>query len=178
MKLILKIPTFLFLTFLFANCLKAQMKRAYNFNAKIHQSMEDSLLNQFQNTIYNTFYNPEYMSNNTPIATMMKVDINWEGKVTSISFSDSADSIFVRAFKNHPKWYDDKATLEKYAKVKSLTNISLLIPVNYEPGYPHQRKTFSYDELEGLMKFNKKSFTGKSIVFEPVNIVVLARGNM
>lgn len=179
MKQILKTSVILFVTLLFANCLKAQIKADLRYSQKrVKQPAQDSLFNQFRNTIYNTFYNPVYMSNTTTTSTLLKVDINWEGKVTDISFSDSADSIFVKAFNNHPKWYDDKATLERYAKVMSLTNISLLIPINYEPNYPHQRKILSYDELEGLMKFGKRNFTGKAIMFEPVNIAVLSKNNM
>ena len=176
MKQILKAFVTLLVSLLFVNCLKAQIKLQHD--PKIKQTMEDSLFNQFRNTIYYSFYNPAYISNTTTTLTIMKVDINWQGKVTNMGFSDSADSTFVKAFNNHPKWYDDKATLEKYAKVMSLTNISLLIPINYEPNYPDQHKVFSYDELEGLMKFGKKSFTGKCIMFEPINISVLSKGNM
>jgi|GEM_PF-6123628 len=178
MKPILKTTAILFVSLLLTNCLKAQTKPVFNYNPKIKHSVADSLYNQFQSDVYYSFYNPTYMSNTTTTSTIMKVDIDWQGKVTDINFSDSADSIFVKVYRNHLKIHDDKVLLEKYAKSKSLTNISLLIPVNYEPNYPHQRKTFSYDELEGLIKFNKRSFTGKSIIFEPINIAVLTRGNM
>jgi len=176
MKQIIKTLVILFVSLLLLKSANAQLKLGYKPKAK--QLPEDSLFNQFRNTVYNSFYNPVYMANTTPVSTMMKIDIDWQGKVTSINFSDSADSIFVKAFKNHKNWYDDKATLEKYAKVMGLTNVSLLIPINYEPNYPNQRKLFSYDELEGMMKFDKKSFTGKAIIFEQINIGVLPKRNM
>jgi hypothetical protein len=182
MKQLFKIFIILAASFFCVKNLKAQEKFTFDKkpirNNKVKLSVEDSLYSEINNTIYNTFYTPSYMVNKTPVFTVFKVDIDWEGKVISIQFSDSADSTFVKAWLNKPKYHDDKATLERYAKAKSLTNISLLIPVIYEPNYPQQKKVFSYDELEAIMKFNKQNFTGKSIMFSPINIAVLLRGNM
>lgn len=175
MKTIIKTSTILFILMLLINHVHAQVKPTYSHAKK---SVEDSLWGQFQNAVYYTYYNPAYMSNTTTTSTVMKIDIDWQSKVTSIRFSDSADLLFASAFTNRPKWNDDKITLEKYARIMKLTSISLLIPINYEPNYPKQQKVFSYDELEGWMKFDKKSFTGKAIIFEPINISVLSKGNM
>ncbi|MDB5129969.1 hypothetical protein [Mucilaginibacter sp.] len=147
-------------------------------NEKYKHSVSDSLFNEFSNGIYHSFYTSSYMSTTTPTFTMLKVDISKNGKVTSIQFSDSADSTFVKAYLNRKKWHDDKATLEKYAKIKSYTDVSLLIPVSWEPDYPNQKKLFSYDEMEGIMRFNKKDFTGKSVFFPPIYIKITPGGNM
>jgi hypothetical protein len=147
-------------------------------SGKYKHSASDSLFNKFSNGIYHSFYTPSYMSTRTPTFTMLKVDINKDGKVTSIQFSDSADSTFVKAYLNRKKWHDDKATLERYAKIKSYTDLSLLIPVSWEPNYPNQKELFSYDEMEGIMRFNKKDFTGKSVFFPPIYIKITPGGNM
>jgi hypothetical protein len=145
---------------------------------KYRHTASDSLFTEFSGTVYNCYYTPSYMSNSTPTFAMLKIDIDPKGKVTSIQFSDSADSTFVKAFVNRKKWHNDEATLEKYAKIKGYSEISLLIPVSWEPKYPYQKKIFTYEELEGLMKFNSKNFTGKSIIFSPIHIKLSSSGNM
>jgi hypothetical protein len=175
MKISFKI-IILIMSFSWMNCLMAQEK---NQNMeRFNQKAADSLFTEISNTIYDSFYTSSYMSTTNSTFTVLKIDINKQGKVTGINFSDSANSTFVKAYTNRKKWHDDTATLEKYAKMNSYTDVSLLIPVSFEPNYPYQKKVFSYDELESMMKFDKKNFTGKSILFSLIRITVLPHGNM
>ncbi|EHQ30358.1 hypothetical protein [Mucilaginibacter paludis] len=171
MKNILKFSIITVLLFSLTNGLKAQIKLTYN-PKRIKPLTEDSLFNDFRNAIYYTYYHPSYMSNKKPIFTMLKITLDWQGKVTDLGFSDSADSVFVNAFANKAKQYDFKATIETYAKVKSLTKISLIIPVYFEPSYEKKEHAFTYGELEGLMKFNKRSFEGPAIFYPEMNIAL------
>jgi hypothetical protein len=88
------------------------------------------------------------------------------------------DPNFTKAWLNKKNSHDDKATLQQYAKIKGYYNMSLLIPVSYQPNYPNQKKVFTYDELGETMKFSKRNFAGKAILLEPINIVVLSKSNM
>lgn len=165
--------------FLFgANGAVAQTTQAKDFILP-KQSYTDSLYAIICNPIYNSFYNPSYMSSTTPTFTMLKIDIDKNGKVTDIRFSDSADSTFVNAYVNRKKWPNEISTIEKFAKAKEYSDVSLLMPVNYEPNYrPKQTKVFSYEEMENIMKFNKKEFTGKVVKLPSMNIRVLSEHNM
>src|ERR1700759_1574662 len=133
----------------FINGLKAQK----NFGQQtIKRSVSDSLLVQIKNDIYYSFYNPTYMTNKKPVFTFLKADINWDGNLTSIAFSDSADSTFVNAFSVYATKQNYRETFQKYITVQKLKNVSILIPVNYEPDYSSKdysvsRKTLTYKEL-------------------------------
>ena len=143
-----------------------------------HVSYADSLIGEFENSIYDSFYNPAFWAkSNTPRFTVFKIDIGQDGKVKGMGFSDSADTLFVNAFLNRKKYHDDIATLEKYAKAKSYSNVSILIPVSYEPSYS-SRQSFYYDKMESIMKFDKKDFEGKAILLSPIKIAVLSEHNM
>ena len=157
--------------FLFASITNAQQN-------KRDVSPADSLINEFKNSIYNSIYNPVFWSKSyVPTFTVLKIDIDARGKVQDVRFSDSADTLFVKAFLNRPKYHDDKLTLERYAEAESYKDISILIPVSYEPSYsPH--RNFYYDNMESLMKFDKKDFTGKAIMLSPIKIAVLKERNM
>lgn len=172
----LKMLSILFISFLWLNNTSAQIN--LNSVKKFKQPLEDSLLREIDNDIYYSYYSPAYMSNKVPVFTMLKIDIGWDGKVTGIQFSDSADSTFAKAYFNNSNANNRKAIFEKYAKIKSYSRVSLLIPVSWEPNYPNQKKIFSYDEMEGMMKFNKKDFTGKSVFFSPIYIRISSSGNM
>lgn len=182
MKPFLKVLIISCVSFLCAKNLKAQEKfttgKKAIINKTFKQSTEDSLYLEISNTIYYTYYNPAYMSNKTPVFTILKVDVDWAGKVTNISFSDSADSVFVKAWQNKPKVHDDKATFERYSKEKSYKNVSLLIPISYEPQLPNSNKYFTNDYLETYLKFDKKAFVGNAIMLPPITITVLEKGNM
>ena len=145
---------------------------------KYKHTVSDSLLTEFSNAVYNTFYTPSYMSTTTPTFAVLKIEIDKNGKVADIRFSDSADSTFVKAFDNRKKWHDDKATLEKYAKLKSYKDVSLLMPVSFEPQQPNSDKHYANGYLESYLKFDKKPFEGKAIMLSPIFITVLSKGNM
>lgn len=182
MKSFLKVLVILCVSFLNVKNLIAQEKFNANkkgiINKTYKQSTEDSLYLEISNTIYYTYYNLAYMSNKTPVFAILKVDVDWAGKVTNISFSDSADSVFVKAWQNKPKVHDEKATFERYSKEKLYKNVSLLIPVSYEPQLPNSIKYFTNDYLETYLKFDKKAFVGNAIMLPPIIITVLLKGNM
>lgn len=138
----------------------------------------DSMLTEFYNKIYGSFYNPTYRLNKIATFALLKIDIDKTGRINSIDFSDSADSSFVNSFAQRSQSEYDKVTLERYAKEKSYKDLSLLIPVIFEPNFPNQKKIFNYDELEGLLRFNKQNFTGKSVILSPIFIKVAVKGNM
>lgn len=168
--------------FLFANTTNGQQKsileRVQHRNINTPANAADSLIAEFENSIYNCFYNPKFWSkSNTPTFTVLKIDINKLGKVKNIRFSDSADTVFVNAFTERPKYHDYKATLEKYAKIKLYRNISMLIPVSFEPLYGPIR-SLNFDKIESLMKFDKKDLTGKIILLPAIRIKVLPEHNM
>ncbi len=182
MKPILKALIILALAFLYAANLKAQEKFSTPpkilVNKAFRQSTEDSLYLEISNTIYYTYYNPAYMSNKKPVFTLLKVDIDGAGKVTNIKFSDSADSVFVKAWRDKPKVHDDKSPFERYSKEKSYKNASLLIPISYQPLFPNSNKYFTNDYLETYLKFDNKAFVGNAIMLPPIVITVLEKGNM
>src|ERR1700753_686578 len=120
MKNITKIIIIHTACFLLVNNLKAQ--EGILGSGKYTHTVSDSLYTEFSNTIYSSFYHSSYMSTNTPTFAIFKIDFDKNGKVTDMKFSDSADSSFVKAFENRKKWHDDKATLERYAKIKSYKN--------------------------------------------------------
>ena len=182
MKQIIKTALILFTSLLWVHNLKAQTKSTLGFDIKSRakpykQTLEDSLFNELNNTIYYTYYNPSYIHNKAPVFTILKVDIDWNGKVTLIGFSDSADSTFVKAWINRPKDDDGKATFERYAEVKSYKNVSLLIPIAYETDLPNANKNYTNDYLESYFKFNKKAFTGNAVILSPIIIPILKTGN-
>src|SRR4051812_39305891 len=109
MKSMFKILFIVLIQFLCVSGLQAQNLKVKT-NAIIHQSAEDSLIKEFSNTLYHTYYNPTFMQVTTATFTMLKIDIDWNGKVTGINFSDSADSVFVKAWINKKSDHDDKAT--------------------------------------------------------------------
>ncbi|PWK75301.1 hypothetical protein LX99_03794 [Mucilaginibacter oryzae] len=156
------------------NCAKAQDKILGE--GKYRHTLSDSLLSEFSSTVYDSFYNPSYMATTTSTFAMLKIDIDIAGKVKGITFSDSADSTFVQAFKNRKKRHDDKATLEKYAKLKMYKDVSLLIPVSFEPKLPNSDKHYTNSYFESYLRFNHEDFTGKAIILTPIFIPVLAKG--
>jgi hypothetical protein len=141
-------------------------------------SYTDSLINEFKSELYNCLDQSGIRSKIVnPTFTVLKIDIDKNGKLTDIKFSDSADTLFIKTYMGRHKYHDDKSTLEKYAKAKSYTNISILIPVNYEPAY-NSKNSFNADKIGDYMKFNKKDFTGKAIMLTPIQIGVLSEHNM
>ncbi|MFA6247344.1 MAG: hypothetical protein WC615_10415 [Mucilaginibacter sp.] len=138
-------------------------------------------INQFRNIVYNTIYSPEFRSQSfMPSFAFLKIDINASGNVTDVRFSDSADTLFVKQFKLRKSTpSNEKVLLEQYAKDNSYKDISIIIPVNYEPNYTNKQSSiFYYNQMEALMQFNKKQFVGKAIILAPINIPVLTKGNM
>ncbi|MBS1520228.1 MAG: hypothetical protein JST50_04470 [Bacteroidetes bacterium] len=141
-------------------------------------SYADSLMGSFRNSIYSRIYNPAFWSKSTkPAFTMIKISIDINGKVSNIKFSDSADTLFLKTFLSMPKHYNDIAILEKYAAIKSYKNVSILVPVSYEPGY-NPNHNYSYSNLQSLMKFDKKDLVGEVIITPPIIIGVLNEHNM
>lgn len=175
-----KIIASIFATVIFV--LACQNINAQNVKSPIvpaSQLSNDGSINQFRNIVYNSIYTPEFWSKSfIPSFAVLKIDINASGHVTDIQFSDSADTLFVRQFeKRKSKLADEKALLERFAKTNSYKDISIIIPVNYEPNYGNKR-SFYYDQMESLMLFNKKQFTGKAIILATMNIAILTKGNM
>jgi hypothetical protein len=168
---------------LFARPVIAQQKEKYSAIAiekplLIHYSKADSLINEFENSVYECIHDPKFWAKSyVPTFTILKIDIDGMGKVKDIRFSDSADSLFVKAYLNKPNYHNDRSTLEKYAKEKSYTDVSLLIPVSYEPNYSPVR-SYYYKTMESIMKFDKKDFTGKAIMLKPISIKILKENNM
>jgi hypothetical protein len=164
-----------------SNKICAQQKNNHdNRNlALVKQKYIDSLITEFSNTIYNSGYNPAFWAKcYTPTFTVLRIDIAKNGKVSKIGFSDSADSLFVAEFSKGFKPERDKQTLEKYAKAEELKGIAILIPIYYEPWVDVKYKFhFNYGTIEGLFRFNKKAYRGKSIVLPAVRIPVLSIGN-
>lgn len=135
-----------------------------------YTSYADSLLTEFINTVYNSIYDSNFRSKSyIPTFTVLKVDIDNTGKVTGVNFSDSADTLFLKAFSQRRRYHDDKSTLEKFAKAKGYTDVSILIPVNYEPYYSANRSIY-YNNMNSIMRFNKKDFTGRAIILPPIII--------
>lgn len=162
--------------FFCAGSIKAQDKILGEGRYK--HTVSDSLITQFYNKVYGCFYNPVYIKKGSVTVTLLKIDIDKNGKVRNMGFSDSADPNFKEAFSQRKTNPDDFDTLAKYAAIKGYVDLSLLIPVYFEPGYPNQYKAFNYEELEDLMKFNKESVTGRIILLQPIIIRVAKSGNM
>lgn len=144
-----------------------------------HQKYADSLIGVFCNTIYRCGYNPGFWAKcYTPVFTTIKIDIDKKGKLSGVEFSDSADSLFKAEFSKGLNHERDKQILEEYAKAEQLKNVSILIPVYYEPWADVKYKFhLNYGAIEGLLRFNKKPYRGNAIVLPPVRIPVLSTGN-
>ncbi len=170
----MKSVVFYLLLLSFTNCLFAQNRMPVLKKL----SYTDSLLSKIDAPIYYSFYNPTYMVVKTATVTVLKIDIDKKGKVTDIRFSDSADSTFLKAYANRQQWPDEKGTIEKYAKAKGYRDVSLLMNVRFEPRYPSPIKDISYDQVEAIMQFAGKEFTGNSVILPGMNIRVLAEHNM
>ena len=140
-------------------------------------STADSLLTGIDNAIYYSYYNPGFWSKATkPIFTILKIDIDKEGHVGTIRYSDSADSLFANTYLKKVTFPDEKVKIEKYAKIKSYTNTSIVIPVSYEPNYGPGCRV-DYESIESMLTFNKEAFTGAVILLAPIHIQVLSHGN-
>jgi hypothetical protein len=138
----------------------------------------DSLINEYKNSVYECYHNPGFWSkNNKPVFTIIKIEIDKNGDIKDIRFSDSADPLFVNAYLKRVKYHDEKQTLKKYASAKSFKNISILIPVSYEPQYNPQH-SFESNAIENMLKFNNHDFSGDAIILEPLKIGVLADHNI
>ncbi|WP_162996453.1 hypothetical protein [Mucilaginibacter celer] len=146
--------------------------------SKFKRTAADSLYLEINNFIYGTFYNPTYWETKTPTFTVLKVDITWDGRVSDMRFSDSADSAFVKAWNDKLQTHDIKATFGRYAKEKSYEYLSLLIPVSFEPLQPKSENHYANKYLESYLKFDKRDFEGEAIMMTPVFVQVLAKGNM
>src|SRR3569623_1081077 len=106
------------LCFLFFNVTQAQQMDTGK--SAVHISYVDSLMGSFRSSVYSRIYNPAFWSKSyKPVYTMLKISIDENGKVKEIKYSDSADALFVKTFLGMPKYYNDIATLEKYAMAKS-----------------------------------------------------------
>ena len=182
MKQIFKVLSTLFISILWLNNTSAQIKINLKTDSKYKQSLEDSLRMVIDNDIYYTYYSPYtsgYRSNHKiPVFTMLKIDIGWDGKVTKIQFSDSADSAFVKAYFNNPRASNRKDIFEQYAKIKSYSRVSLIIPVSYQPNSPNKEGVFSYDNVQSLTKFTGQSLIGPVVLLPTVIISVLSKNNM
>lgn len=176
----IKIVQYAFALLLLVNVANAQQqKKAIIQPPSAHTSYVDSLLNEFRGTVYNSFNNPVFWAKSqTPVFTFLRVDIDKNGKVKNIRFSDSADTLFVAAFSHRPKYHNDKLTLERYAKARTYTDLSIIIPVSYEPSYSPQRDFYEINNMETLMKFDNMEISGKVIILSPVKIGVLPDHNM
>jgi len=144
----------------------------------VKRTNTDSLIRIIDNTIYNTYYNSNYWKKSIiPVFTVLKIDITETSNVKRIEFSDSADTLFTKELWRNPAYKNIKTALERYAKNKGYKNISILIPINYEPNYSPVHGV-DYKHVESLMKFNGKDVIGKTILFSPVRIKVLSKGNI
>lgn len=148
--------------FLFAN-------NAFGQGHENMRSSADSLLDEFENSVYGNTYEPNALSKYTPRLTLLKIDINVNGQVTDIRFSDSADTSIVRTFQHRHQYHNDKSTFEKYARIKSYSDVSVLIPVSYWLLY-NESKKINWGKTDALMKFEGKDFNGKAIILPLLDI--------
>lgn len=164
-----KVTVILAVSLLFYDKVNAQRKGVTEKPSSAQTSFSDSLGNAFRNSVYRSinktiFWSKSYVST----YTMLKIDIDKYGKVKSLRFSDSGDTLFVKAF-SHTQAYADTKLLEKYVRSRSYKDISILIPINYNPFY-NTRRRFYYDKMESLMKFDGKDLNGKAILLPSINI--------
>ena len=140
----------------------------------------DSLIQEYKDYLFNSINNPKFWAEvKTPAYILLKIDFDATGKVKSIRFSDSTDTLFVSAFNRQPKYHNYQLTLETYAQKKGYKDVSLLIPIYYEPHYDTDPGFYiSYNRLEMTVKFDGKEFRGKSIILSPIIMRVLSKGNM
>ncbi|QEM13999.1 hypothetical protein [Mucilaginibacter rubeus] len=139
------------------------------------QSDSDVTTGRIYRAIYNTYNNPYYWKKSLkPTFTTLKIDVSKKGSITDIRFSDSADSLFKAEFEQNIKKF--RSIADQWVKSKSYKGISLLIPVYYETKY-ELKPTVGYDDVEFVLKFNKKAFTGNTVLLRPVTIRVLNNGN-
>jgi hypothetical protein len=171
----IKITTLLIIGCFFSKQLSAQTVQPSEL---VNPITEQGLLNKILNDIYFTYYSPTYISNKTPVFTILKVDVSQNGKIADISFSDNTDAEFKNAYFNNKDIGVFKKTFEKYAQQKSYFNISLLIPISYQPNSPNKEGGGSYDNIQSLTKFKGQSLIGSTVILPMVTISVLSKNNM
>jgi hypothetical protein len=99
------------------------------------------------------------------------------GELKSLNFSDCADSLFTKELLGNPNHLKTlQVALQEYARKATYKNISILIPVSYQPNYSPTRE-MDYKHVEALFQFNKRDIVGKTIIFSPIRIKVLSKGN-
>ncbi|MBD1384262.1 hypothetical protein IDJ75_03150 [Mucilaginibacter rigui] len=167
--------TLLIIGCFFSKNLPAQNVQPSEF---VNPTTEQGILNKILNGIYFTYYSPTYISNKTPVFTILKVDVSKTGKITDIIFSDNTDAAFKNAYLNNNDIESFKKTLERYAQQKSYLNTSMLIPISYQPNSPNKEGVFTYDNIQSLTKFKGQSFIGSTVILPTVIISVLSKNNM
>lgn len=129
----------------------------------------DFLYKKINDGIYYSYYNPKYMDRPLNTVTFFKIDIDKRGEVSGISFSDSADSVFVKAYFERQKMYNTMPYIQQFVKQGGYREVALLIPVSFEAVKPLDT---AFKNPEKLMRFSKRDFTGKAIIFPVLNIKI------
>ncbi|AMR31571.1 hypothetical protein A0256_09110 [Mucilaginibacter sp. PAMC 26640] len=165
--------------YLITNIAQAQQKHPFGLNTRLKAVIsKDSLLTDFENSVYRRIYNPDFWNKcYTSTFTVIKIDIDSNSKVTSIKFSDSADSLFTKIYATRKIQFDECTTLSNYAKTKAYKNISIIIPVIYIQNYSAQT-SFNANNVESLLKFGNKAFLGNAIIRPTITIKLLPKGNI
>ncbi len=129
----------------------------------------DTVLNKFYMSILTNLNYPQFLVDNcVPTVTMLKVEIDEKGLVKEIKMSDSAD-LLVRVQFTSIMDKLDTSSFQKYARLKFLKNISVLIPFTFFLATEHCRSPmFKVSFLDNLFYFNKELFRDTTCILPPL----------
>jgi hypothetical protein len=135
------------------------------------QNPADSLLiKQFEDSFWLRVFPPvQLYVKCIPVMCMLKIDINNTSKISGLTLSDSADSLFNESFKKNVNKID-VSLLEQYCVNRAIKNKTIVVPLHYS-----YRKSvcstpiMDFKLLENYSSFNGKNLTGEIILLPPIN---------
>ncbi len=125
----------------------------------------DSLINEFQWSIRKNLQYPNLLKENCiSTFTVLKAEIDGNGKVKDIILSDSADPLFNMEFVFIVKKLNTGA-LEKLALKRKLTSATLLMPIYISiVSEKCARTSIDPDRMSKAFQFNKEDFRTSAIM--------------
>ncbi len=133
-------------------------------------SNPNNLINKFKKSVQQSLANRDFNSKcYMSTFTVLKIDIDNRGEIKDLNFSDNVDTLFSKSFFLRHTYKNERAILTQYIKLNAYKNISVLIPINYEPFNDVHRNLY-YDSMESFLRFNKKDFTGKAVMLSPIEV--------
>jgi|GEM_PF-4242054 len=118
----------------------------------------EELINRFRSSFAHAFINYKQS-----LFTIVKIKVDEKGHIGDISFSESADSSYIKVFKLLRHAVDDDA-LSLYIKRAKIRQTYILMPLYITNS---DDKKVDTEMLTRLMQFENEDFTGPAILLKP-----------